>query len=205
MITIELLLAGEYRTGHYCSTKWRSSQGINIQLFVDSAGSNIARYDYPNSRIIGADFNPLLPTTRMMFERWKDYINLNNFSNDQLICVSRPDLYIDDPDKVFNLMRIHTDKILISLSEFNKHANDLIFSLPFGLLKRLVDEYTLFDINPLQFSPHEYLYFFSKKNITMNINYDATIYRPSVPDGVEITIPLLIEYNKRWFTDAGRQ
>ena len=97
---IEILLSGEFRTGAKCAEVWKKIPNANIPLCVDSASVDLANSSYPNATVVGLDwkFCPSNNNSNKIYYRWQYYTATMKFSDDQLVLVSRPDLYLTDSD-----------------------------------------------------------------------------------------------------------
>jgi hypothetical protein len=172
---IEILLAGEFRTGKHCSSIWKdfaTKHDAHITLLIDQHSFNEATENYPFSRIVLNDYNNKT-TTRCMFERWKQFVNSTYLDNSQMLIISRPDVYIFDFSQI--IKNIEGNSFSIAYDE--GCTNDIIFAITFGLFTQIINEYVHFESNENDFKTHEYLYYAAKKNKATNTYYSASIYR----------------------------
>jgi hypothetical protein len=169
---IEILLSGEFRTGARCAKNWKKIPNANITLCVDSASVDMAKSAYPNATVVGLDwkFYPTNNNTNKIYYRWQYYTATMNFSDDQLVIVSRPDLYITDIRPLIQEIQSSHNKVMIN--EYSEFSN---FDTPY--------------------KTHEYLYYISKKFNARGAFYHGRICRPNIPDEVEITIQTLTHYD----------
>jgi len=194
---IEIFLSGEFRTGTKCAENWKKIPNANITLCVDSASVDMARSAYPNANVVGLDwkFYPTNNNTNKIYYRWQYYAATMRFSDDQLVLVSRPDLYITDISPLIQQIQLSDDKVMINYDDQVQSANDIMFVVPFGIFKRIVNEYSEFSDFTSAFKSHEYLYYIAKKFDAVLAPYHGRLYRPNIPDNVEINIKTLMYYD----------
>jgi hypothetical protein len=194
---IEILLSGEFRTGARCAKNWKKIPNANITLCVDSASVDMAKSAYPNATVVGLDwkFYPTNNNPNKIYYRWQYYTATMNFSDDQLVIVSRPDLYITDIRPLIQEIQSSHNKVMINYDDNAQGANDILFVVPFGIFKRMISEYSEFSNFDTPYKTHEYLYYISKKFNARGAFYHGRICRPNIPDEVEITIQTLTHYD----------
>lgn len=205
MYDIEVLLAGPFRTGKRCAATWLKNQNSHFNIYTTSGGAVAAKEAFPMASIIVDDYNGMnYHNSRKMFERWKKFTEMNRFSDNQQVCVSRPDLIVYTPlQDIIDKFCSDGRPAFMVIDEL-KFGNDVLFFCTFGTLKRLIQGYTDWvnktDLEETSFAPHEYLYYFAKQENSVNFSTPVVMCRPNVPidlplDDIETVYKYVMEWD----------
>lgn len=149
--------------------------------------------------IVVDDYTHITSNTGKLFERWRNYVRIADLQDNQLVCVSRPDMYITENIRENPL----NEKLMMSFDTTRSFAHDMFFICRYDILRQIVDQYDDFE-RKYEYRPdgsllklHDYMYICAQKFNAQNITMPGYILRPGFPD-VPRTTKLLNIYSETW-------